>query len=191
MNNTEKSSKTKQNIRALAESAILIALAFILSYIQIYKLPQGGSVTLASMLPILIIGIRWGGEWGLGSGLVYAALQMIQGFYPPPVPTAVNYILVIMLDYLIAFSILGLSAIFRKMKFGIIISVPVCLFLRFLCHFISGVIVWGVYAPDGTLPAIYSLIYNGSQMGVEAILTMIITVILYRILPKKFLTPFV
>ena len=189
MNNTEKSLKMRQGIRALAESAILIALAFILSYIRIYEFPQGGSVTLASMLPILIIGIRWGAKWGLGAGLVYAALQMIQGFYPPPVPTAVNYILVIMLDYLIAFTVLGLSAIFRKMKFGIIISIPVCLFLRFLCHFISGIIIWSVYAPDGTLPAIYSLIYNGTFIGTEIILSTAITVILYRILPKKYLTP--
>ena len=186
-----KNTQKKANIRALVESAIFIALAFVLSFVSIYKLPQGGSVTLASMLPIIIIGIRWGIGWGLGSGIVYATLQMIQGFYPPPVPTAFNYILVVMLDYYIAFSVLGLSAILRKLKYGIIISVPVCLFLRFLCHFVSGFIIWGVYAPDGVFPAVYSLTYNGSYMGVEIIFSTAIVVILYKILPKKYLSPLV
>jgi len=191
MNSTaEKSTKIRKNIRALAESAVFIALAFILSYVRVYKLPQGGSVTLVSMLPILIIGIRWGIGWGMASGVVYALLQIFQdGGIVPPTSTIFNYFLVFMLDYFVAFTVLGLSAAFRKIKYGIIISVPVCLFLRFLCHFISGIIIWGVYAPEGMLPAVYSLSYNGSYMGVEIVLTSAIVVILYRILPKKYLSP--
>lgn len=185
---TGKSSKIQKNIRALVESAVFIGLAFVLSYVKVYELPQGGSLTLASMVPIIIIGIRWGLGWGLASGVVYATLQMIQGFYPPPVPTAFNYFLVFALDYVIAFSVLGLSAIFRKLKYGIIISVPVCLFLRFLCHFVSGVAIWSYYADD-TLPVIYSLVYNGSFMGLEIILSTVIVVILYKILPKKYISP--
>jgi thiamine transporter len=185
-----KSAKTRQNIRALAESAIFTALAFLLSYIRIYKLPQGGSLTLASMLPIIIVGIRWGAGWGLGSGAVYAMLQLFQdGGVAPPTSTIFNYFLVFMLDYFIAFTVLGASAFFRRLKYGVVISVPVCLFLRFLCHFTSGIIIWGVYAPEGTLPAVYSLVYNGSFMGLELLLTLVLTAVLYKTLPEKYFSP--
>ena len=167
----------KKNLRALIESSILIALGFVLSYVTPFRLPWGGSVTPLSMLPILMIGIRHGIKWGLLSGLVYACLQMMQQFWPPPTGTVEGYIAVVMLDYVLAFSVLGLSGLFRNKKFGLLFAAPLCLTLRYLCHFISGIIVWGIYADD--MPVwLYSLTYNGSYMIPEIILTTIVSAVL-------------
>ena len=182
MNNPGK----QKNLRALVESALLVAISFVLSYFR-FGVPwvQGGSVTPFSMLPILMIGLRHGLGWGLGGGFVYACLQMIQQFWPPPTGTIEGYIAVVMLDYVVAFSVLGLSGIFKGRKYGLLYAAPLCLTLRFLSHFLSGIIVWNIYA--GELPVwLYSLTYNGSYMGVELVLTMIVGAILYRTAPVLF-----
>jgi len=170
-------SKSRENLRALVESSLLVAIGFALSYVTPFRLPWGGSVTPLSMLPILMIGIRHGLKWGLLGGVVYACLQMIQQFWPPPTGTVEGYIAVVMLDYIIAFTVLGLSGIFRGKKLGLLFAAPLCLTLRFLSHFISGIVVWGVYAED--MPVwIYSLTYNGSYMIPEIILTTIVSGVL-------------
>ena len=139
-------SKSRENLRALVESALLVAIGFVLSYITPFRLPWGGSVTPLSMLPILMIGVRHGLKWGLLGGFVYACLQMIQQFWPPPTGTVEGYIAVVMLDYVVAFSALGLSGLFRGKKFGLLIAAPLCLTIRFASHFVSGIVVWGVFA---------------------------------------------
>ena len=170
-------SKSRENLRALVESSLLVAIGFALSYVTPFRLPWGGSVTPLSMLPILMIGIRHGLKWGLLGGVVYACLQMIQQFWPPPTGTVQGYIAVVMLDYLVAFTVLGLSGLFRGKKYGLLIAAPLCLTLRFLSHFISGMIVWGVYA-DNMPVWLYSLTYNGSYMVPEIILTTIVSAVL-------------
>jgi len=170
-------SKSRENLRALVESSLLVAIGFALSYVTPFRLPWGGSVTPLSMLPILMIGIRHGLKWGLLGGFVYACLQMLQQFWPPPTGTVEGYIAVVMLDYIIAFSVLGLSGLFRGKKYGLLIAAPLCLTLRFLSHFISGIIVWGVYA-DNMPVWLYSLTYNGSYMVPEIILTTIVSAVL-------------
>jgi len=173
----ENSINSKQRLRALVETSLLVAIGFVLSYITPFRLPWGGSVTPLSMLPILMIGIRHGIKWGLAGGFVYAGLQMLQQFWPPPTGTVSGYIAVVMLDYVLAFSVLGLSGLFRRSKFGLLIAAPVCLTLRFLCHFISGIIVWGVFAEN--MPVwLYSLTYNGSYMLPEIILTTAVSAVL-------------
>ena len=180
--------KPRAYIRALVESSLLVALGFVLSYITLIKLPQGGAVTPISMLPIMMIGLRHGLKWGFGGGFVYSCLQMLQEFWPPPTGTAAGYISVIMLDYIVAFTILGLSGLFRGKRYGLLYAAPVCLFLRFLSHFASGVIVWNIYA--GNQPVwIYSLSYNGSYMGIELVLTMVIGAILCKTAPELFAPP--
>jgi len=182
----ENNSKTRIHLRALVESALLLALGFILSYFRLgVPWVQGGSVTPLSMLPIMIIGLRHGLKWGLGSGFVYACLQMLQSFYPPPTGTVEGYIAVVMLDYIVAFSVLGLSGLFKGKKFGLVYAAPVCLILRFLSHFTSGIIIWGIYADD--LPVwLFSLIYNGSYMGPELVLTLVTGAILCSTAPFLF-----
>ncbi|MCL2426392.1 MAG: energy-coupled thiamine transporter ThiT [Oscillospiraceae bacterium] len=169
--------KSRENLRALVESALLIAIGFVLSYITLFRMPQGGSVTPLSMLPILFIGIRHGVKWGLAGGFVYACLQMMQQFWPPPTGTVAGYAAVVILDYILAFSVLGLSGLFKNKKYGLAIAAPICLTLRFLCHFISGIIVWGVFAED--MPVwLFSLVYNGSYMGIEIAITTAISILL-------------
>ena len=175
-------STSRENLRALIESSLLVALGFILSFITPFKLPWGGSVTPLSMLPILMIGIRHGLKWGLAGGLLYSGLQMLQQFWPPPTVTLEGYIAVVMLDYVLAFSVLGLSGLFKGKNFGLMIAAPLCLTLRYISHFISGIIVWGIYAED--MPVwLYSLTYNGSYMIPEIILTTIVGTILFLTAP--------
>jgi len=182
-----KNSKPRVNLRALVESALLVAIAFVLSNIILFRMPQGGSVTAISMLPLLMIGLRHGLKWGISAGIVYACLQMLQQFWPPPSGTIAAYISVVMLDYILAFAMLGLSGLFRNKHNGILYAAPFCVFLRFLCHFISGAVVWSAYWRD---PAawLFSLIYNGTYIGVELVITTIIAAILYHVAPILFKT---
>jgi len=175
-----------KNLRALVESALLVAVGFVLSYITLFKLPQGGSVTPLSMIPLLMIGLRHGLKWGLGGGLIYAFLQMLQQFWPPPSGTLAAYISVVMLDYILAYTLLGLSGIFRGRRYGMVYAVPLCLLLRFFCHFISGIVIWGVYAPEGAPVWLYSLTYNGSYMGLELIFSIIVGAVLCKTAPVLF-----
>ena len=172
--------------RALAESAILIALAFILSWIRLWRMPQSGSVTAVSMLPLIIIGIRHGPYWGTGSGIVYGLLQLLQGGgLFSPAQTLGSYTLEFVLDYLVAFGVMGLSFLFRRKKNGLLIAVPVCIALRFLCHLVSGVVVWYPYAPEGQNIWLYSAVYNGSYLAVEIVITAIVAFALLRVAPLR------
>jgi len=183
---------SRENLRALIESALLVAIGFVLSwitrFIPMLTLPQGGSVTPVSMLPILMIGLRHGTKWGICGGILYSCLQMLQQFWPPPSGTAAAYISVVMLDYILAFSVLGLSGLFRGKRNGMMYAAPLCIFLRFLCHFVSGVVIWSVYAGDQAA-WLYSLIYNGSYMGAELAVTTIVGIILCKSAPILFRAP--
>ena len=180
--------ESRENLRALVETSLLVAIGYILSFVSHLiglEMPQGGSFTLLSMLPILTIGLRHGVKWGLGGGFVYACLQMLTQFMPPPTGTIFGYISVIMLDYIIAFTVLGLSGFFRGNKYGLLYASPLCLFLRFICHFVSGIVIWNMYA--GELPVwLYSLSYNGSYMGFELVSTMVVGAILCSKAPFLF-----
>ena len=185
--NSEKSRKSirtlvtsHKNLRALIESSMLVAIGFILSSIGVFKLPYGGRITILSMLPIIMIGIRNGAKWGIGSALVYSSLQILQeGLYPPIYPTALAYIVQALLDYILAFSVLGLSAIFKRKKYGLVYGSILCISLRFLCHFASGIIIWSE-TPWAISAWIYSLTYNGAYMGPELIATTTVSLIICK-----------
>jgi len=175
--------------KRLTTSAILIALSAVLSVITVLKMPYEGSVTAASMVPVLAIGFIWGTRQGIVSAFAYALLQMLLGFSAPPVQTVWYFLAVVMLDYIIAFGVLGLSDIFYKMfgkfKYKIALSGGICVILRFLCHFLSGILIWSTYAPEGQSPALYSLIYNGSYMGVELVITVLVLLLLAPVIEKQ------
>lgn len=179
--------KSRENLRALTEAALLITIGFVLSWFRLLPdiWPYGGSVTPLSMLPLLMIGLRRGLKWGLGSGVVYACLQMLQGISFPPAATAAPYISVILLDYIVAFTVLGLSGLFKGRKNGLLYAIPLCLFLRFLCHFTTGIFIWDIYA-EGMPPWLYSLSYNGPYMAAELVFTMITGAILCKTTPMLF-----
>ena len=110
-------------------------------------MPNGGSVTLLSMLPFVLVSFRHGVKWGLFTGLVNGCLQMLLGFWAPPTPTFLYFLGEILLDYLVAFMALGTAEFFarpfKNRMVGVAVGTAVAGFLRFMCSFLSGVLVWG------------------------------------------------
>ena len=164
--------------RTLTESALLVALATVLSIYAVFKLPNGGSATLGSMIPIMLVSLKYPFGWSVLVAFAYSLIQMLQGFYAPPVENFLYYVLVVLLDYVIAFSVLCLAgpvnrALRKDWPVGLrlMIATVSCIILRFVCHFLSGMIIWGVYAPPGQPVWLYSLIYNGSYMACEGLIT--------------------
>jgi thiamine transporter len=158
------------NTKVLAEAAILVALATVLSYIRFVVFPQGGSVTLASMVPLVILSYRRGWKVGIFAGLVYGLIQFYQD------PWMLNLAQFI-LEYPVAFGVIGLAGIFKGNE---LIGAVVGLGLRFLAHAIAGVVFWSEYAPPGMSPVLYSLIYNGTYMLPEIVISGVFVFALVR-----------
>jgi thiamine transporter len=166
----EISNENSFDTRVLAEVAIAVALATVLSMIKIWQMPQGGSVTLGSMVPLLLIAFRRDIKIGVLTGVIYGLVQLVLGgwYYHPAG---------MFLDYPLAFGVLGLAAIFKKMP---TIGVIVALSLRFISHFLSGVIFFAEYTPEGMSPFVYSAIYNGSYIIPEIIVSAILIYLLVQ-----------
>lgn len=169
----------------LVEGALMVALATILSFISLYRLPQGGDITAFSMLPIILMSYRNGPKWGIFTGFTYSMVQLLLGFQNVMYcPTLISQIGCILLDYVIPYSMLGTACLFAKpfknKSVGIGISTFIVCFIRFICSFLSGILLWGSYAPEGTPVWIYSLVYNGSYMLPETILTVIAAILICR-----------
>jgi len=166
---------TKKTVRALSEGAMMIALATVLSIFKIIELPYGGSVTIASMLPMVILAYRQGVVWGLGSGLVYAALQQLLGLNTLSYVTGWQSTLaVIFLDYIAAFAVVGLGGIFRRVgktqRTALILGASLVSLLRYTFHVIAGATVWaGLSIPDSAALA-YSFGYNATYMIPETVI---------------------
>lgn len=174
----------KKKILCVTEGAVIIALAFVIELLCVWLnaicgisalLVFGGTITV-SMLPIAYYSYRRGAGWGIGVGFAYSMLQMMLGFYVPPANKWWAVVLCVLLDYILAFSVVGLASLFAKpfgkrrlLGYGAG-AVIVCL-IRFLCSFISGVVLWGSYAPEGMNVWVYSLVYNASYMLPNAVLT--------------------
>lgn len=165
-------------------SAVMIALGAVLSFVRIFELPLGGSVTLLSMLPICMISICYGNRWGVFCSLIYVLLQIVTdaGKLMGYGMTPVTWIACLLFDYIIAFGILGLSGMFRRRgTVGQCAGIAVSLIIRFVSHFISGAFVFSAFAPEGWNVYVYSLCYNGSYMLPELMFTLIGAVLLLRL----------
>ena len=171
----------KKRLLMISESSIMLALATVLSMIPFLQLPMGGSITIFSMLPVLIIAYRYGMKWGFLVGITYGLIQMVLGLNNLTYATSPwAVICIILFDYLVAFGVLGFGGLFRKLQIqsvGFALGTAIACTLRFSCHFITGVTVWDMYAEDMPV-ALYSLIYNGSYMLPETAITIVIGVIL-------------
>lgn len=199
--------ESKSNkIRILCESAIMVALATALSLVKVYDAPYGGSVTLLSMAPIIILSLRRGVPVGLAAGFVHSLIQLIFGLSSVAyVPTPGGIVLCVLLDYILPFTLLGLGGIFRKVSFtknrnanlilAAFLGTLLVTVLRYACHIVSGVVIWYAldlewYADDPTHivnlygPWLFSAIYNGTFMLPEIIETCIGVPILTRALAK-------
>jgi len=143
--------------KALVYGALALSLSFVLSYIRLGKMPEGGSITLGSMLPIFIYAYWYGPKKGIAVGVAYAALQMIQdAWFVHPAQ--------ILLDYILAFGVLGVAGFFKKnLYLGIVVGGT----LRFICHLVSGAIFFAEYAPAGVNPWLYSLGYQATYIPLD------------------------
>ncbi len=177
----------QKHLRAMVEAGLFVALGFGLSFLKIKVVPYGGSVTALSMLPILLIGFRHGLGWGLGAGVVYGILQMWQEGVLAPAGDLGTYLAMVALDYVLAFGVLGLSALFAKRKKGLVPAAAVCLLLRYASHVTSGVLLWSSYAWEGWGPLAYSFAYNATYMVPELILTTAAAYLIYFTALAKFL----
>ena len=191
----------KTKTRTMVESAVLIAASIILSFIKIYEAPLGGSVTLFSMVPLMIISIRHGLGWGLGSAFIFSIFKLWMGAGNfAYVPTAVGIIVVILLDYIVAYTSIGLAGMFRSLKFtknektnltvttfcGVLFACVV----RFVSHFVNGSVVWYEITKNGDWNEyvhtvgmwLYSFVYNITYLGPETVMTIIAVPVIVTVL---------
>lgn len=208
----------KKNMYWLVESAVMIALAVVLEIVAkmvIPEMPFGGQVTIVSMLPVVLVGWKYGIGKGLVTGMVYSFVQMALGakaISAMIMPASEDYlgsignvILMFLFDYFLAFTVLGLSSIYKKVinnnSVSLALGALTVLFMRYICHIVSGYILFGAWAEwffsqDGfyswgqtilntfngnALSLIYSIIYNGFYMIPEIIITTIVAAIVGKI----------
>ncbi|MBE6701966.1 MAG: hypothetical protein E7585_00925 [Ruminococcaceae bacterium] len=170
----EKRNATLQNTKRLVESALMVAVATALSLFTVVQMPYGGSVTVASMLPILLIAYRHGLGWGLGTGVVYAVLQQLLGLSNLSYFTTWQSIVaIILLDYLLAFTVAGLGGVFRQVikqqNWALVCGALLASVLRYACHVISGATVWAGLSIPTQAALLYSFGYNATYMIPETI----------------------
>lgn len=178
--------------RVIVECALLIALGTILAQVKIFRMPSGGSVTLLSMLPFIMISYRHGMKWGSLAAMANVMLQIILGgLYTPPAGTILALIGSVLFDYVLAYLVLAYAPAFSK-KFknkaaGVAFGTAMVCFLRFICAFISGFIIWGSLA-DGVWAAfVYSFSYNAAYMVPESLLTVVASYFLCKKAPVLFI----
>ena len=177
-----------QKLKVLTESAIMLALAFALSSAKLFEMPLGGSVTVASMLPIMIIGFKWGNKAGLITAFLYSITQALQalasGNVFPYCEGADTLIICVVFDYLFPFTILGLAGMLygktKNTNADYIIGASIVVFLRFCSHFLTGVYIWGQWAPDGMGKYLYSFLYNGGFLGADFAILLVALVLILK-----------
>ena len=190
----------------LTESAIMVALATVLSMLKIWEAPYGGSVTILSMAPIIVLSMRRGVKVGLFAGFAHSLIQLLLGLGTVAyVPTPMGIVVCVLTDYILPFTLLGLGGLFRDIKFtknattnlflAAALGALLVTLLRFACHIVSGAVIWYAldlewYADDPSHivfqygPWMFSTIYNGGFMIPEIITTVIGTPILTKALSK-------
>jgi thiamine transporter len=156
--------------RVLGEVVTFVALATALSFVKIYTFPQGGSVTAGSMVPILWLALRRGPRIGLFTAIVYGLVQLaVEPYFYNPAQ--------VLLDYPLAFGALGLAGFFQKRPLaGVILGVVG----RFVMHFLSGILFFASFAPEGMNPLLYSALYNGSYLIPELAISCFIVYLLEK-----------
>ena len=189
-------------IHILAESAMMVALATVLSMLKIWDAPYGGSVTVLSMAPIIVLSMRRGVKVGLLAGFAHGVIQLLLGLSTVAyVPTAWGIVICVLTDYILPFTLLGLGGLFRDVKFtqnrytNILIAAALgallVTVLRYLCHIVSGAVIWYAldlewYADDPAHivhrfgPWMFSVVYNGGDMLPEIAATTVGTPLIAR-----------
>lgn len=165
---TQEGKKIKLGTKQLVFSSMAMALAMVTSMIKLVDMPMGGSVTLFSMFFICLIGYWYGLKGGLMTAVAYGFLQLIVDPYIISIPQMLT-------DYIFAFGALGLSGIFSKSRYGLLKGYVAGVLGRYFFTFLSGMIFFGSYASSYNMTApVYSLVYNGSYIGLEALFTLML-----------------
>lgn len=151
-------------------------------------MPLGGSVTPFATLPIIVIGLRHGSKWGVASALVFSLTQLFLGMVnvlAVPVKNFESLVMCSLLDYVLAYTILGfvspLSRIFRNRRLGICIAISIIGLGRLACSFLSGVLIWAPFTPEGWNVAVYSLAYNASWCLPDTAIALVACLALTRV----------
>ena len=194
----------------LVLAGVMIAMGTALGFVKPFELPYGGAITLCSMLPVMFFSYRCGVKWGLSAGLVFSVLQLLFGLDALKGISAMMVVGSIFLDYILAFTVLGLAGMFRgKIKndaAAFTLGSFVSMMLRYFCSFLSGWVLWASFNEtadmqgfiatffpalgnlSGTaLAVVYSLVYNGSYMIPEIILTCVVGFLLVQFAGKQIL----
>ena len=164
------SEQKKMGTRQLVFCAMAMALAFITSYLKLFNMPWGGSVTLCSMLFIVLVANWYGPKTGVLVGLAYGILQFIQEPY-------VLSFFQVCCDYILAFAALGVAGFFAKSSHGLLKGYIAAVIARGAFHALGGYLYWMDYMPDNfpkALTSVYPIVYNYSYLVAEGIITVII-----------------
>ncbi len=182
-----KTAKNSQTVRAMVESAIMIAIAVVLGLLKLFEMPFGGSITFASMLPIALVSYRHGLKYGFAAGLCHGVIETLLGLNTVSYVTGwVSVLAVILLDYILAFGMMGIAGIFRG-KFGdqsgeLLLGCLLGAFFRFLCHVISGATVWAGLSIPTSAVLIGSIGYNATYMIPETVVLLLVALYLTEML---------
>ena len=166
----------QQKMLRLVESGLMLAMATVLSMVKVLDLPYGGSITAFSALPLILVAYRHGVWQGVFTAFAHALIQLMLGANTLSYATSPGAaVAIVVLDYLLAFTALGLGGIFRRrcesQGTALVLGALLTCGVRYLCHVIAGCTVWaGLSIPDGAA-LIYSLAYNATYMIPETIVT--------------------
>lgn len=167
---SKSSTKKRMSTKQLVFCAVALALAYLTSYIRLFEMPWGGSVTLCSMLFIVLIANWYGPKTGILVGLAYGILQFIQEPY-------VLSFFQVCCDYILAFAALGIAGFFAKSKYGLVKGYIIAVIARGAFHALGGYLYWMDYMPDNfpkALTSVYPILYNYSYLLVEGVITVIL-----------------
>lgn len=176
----------------LVFSAIMIAIGTILSMLKI-DWAFGGGITICAMLPLVMVSFRYGTKWGVFTAFVFSVLQCLLGIDNVQYATSAGMaIAIVMLDYIVAYTVIGFSGMFRNtaknFNLAVTCGIAITFFARFICHFITGWLIWDALWPNefGMIAPVYSLCYNGSYMLAEAVITSVVSIWIFKKKPDFF-----
>ena len=156
-----------KKLQVMIEIALIVALSYVLAQFRLFRMPQGGSVTL-TMVPLLVLAFRRGAGPAVVAGLILGLLRLMDGY--------VLHVLQVVMDYPLPFALVGLAGFFPKQP---IVGLLVGGLGRYASHVFSGAVFFGMYAPEGMNPWLYSLSYNASFFIPELIITGLVIRILW------------
>lgn len=164
----------KLSTRILIQAAMMSAITIVLAQFHLFQLPQGGEISLGTMVPLILLARTHGSKITLLAGFLCGLIGLLLNpFIYHPVQ--------VLLDYPLPYMVMAIVALFRSHLY---LGVTAAFTLKFLCHFLSGVIFFAAYAPEGMSPILYSATYNATTLVPD----FVICCLILRLLPLKRLT---